>query len=393
MQFFLPDILPELKLRIKRLRPLMQEKHADAMLVSTNANLFYLSGRVYRGYIYLALEGEPVWLTIRPDFDRDDHVKTIRKPEQIPDVLGQLGIPLPETLALEYDEDSYSDILRLMMVFKGSSFVNASPILDKAREIKTPYEIEQMRSDGIHHVAVYERITHCYDRDMTDLEFQIEIERVLRREGCLGFLRTRGNMMEINLGSLIYGPNGDTAGPYDFTMSGNGVSPSLPVGADGSIMHPGHTVMIDMNGNFNGYQTDMTRTWRIGDVPEIAYKSHNCSIEILRTLEKMALPGIRIGDLYDRAVEIAKDHELDKFFMGHIAKVKFIGHGVGIQLNETPVIMSRNNEVLKENMTLAIEPKFVIPEVGPTGIENTYRVTSKGLENLTPFREDLSDLQ
>lgn len=394
MQFFLPDMREEVGLRIDRLRRLMRESHVDALLASTTANIFYLSGRVYRGYVYVPLEGEPLWLVVRPDaFDARSRVVALRKPEMIPDELGRFGIPMPECVALECQEASYSDIVRLQKVFAGSRFTDASALLDKAREIKTPFEIAAMKRDGLHHVAVYERIDRCFKRDMTDLEFQIEIERVLRREGCIGYPRVRGDNMEINLGSVVYGPNADVPGPYDFTMGGAGFDPSLPVGADGSIMHPGHTVMVDMNGGFNGYQTDMTRTWRIGDVPDIAYKAHACSIAILRELEKTGVPGTRIGCLYERAVAMAREAGLEKYFMGHRSQVKFIGHGVGIQLNELPVIMGRNESELKENMTLAIEPKFVIPEVGPVGIENTYMVRPDGLDNITVFREELTPLE
>lgn len=393
MNFFIPEIRSEISLRVERMRPLMREAGIDAVLASTTANLFYLSGRVYKGYVYVALEGEPVWIVIRPDvFDPDPEIVSVRKPEMIPDALGRLGRPLPACLGLEFDEASFSSVARLQNCFPETRFANASPLLDKARMVKTPYEIKAMRRDGVHHVAVYERIEHCYQRDMTDLEFQIEIERLLRREGCIGYPRTRGEMMEINLGSVIYGDNADEPGPYDFTMGGTGIDPSLPLGANGSIMHAGHTVMVDVNGGFNGYQTDMTRTWRIGDVPDITYKAHDCSIRILRALEKMCLPGTRIGDAYTCAEEIVHEEGLGKYFMGHKAQVKFIGHGVGIQLNELPVVMGRNNEVFREGMMIALEPKFVIPGVGSAGVENTYLVTKDGLENLTPFREELSEL-
>lgn len=198
--------------------------------------------------------------------------------------------------------------------------------------------------------------------------------------------------MELNLGSVISGENADTPSPYDFAMGGEGTDPSLPVGANGVTLKPGTSVMIDMNGGFNGYQTDMTRCWSIGEVSELARKAHECSCRILHRLEKIALPGVPISRLYSEAAEIAKSENMHEYFMGHRNKVGFIGHGVGIELNEMPVVMERNHEPLQANMTIALEPKFVIPHVGAVGIENTYRVTENGLENLTPFPEKLSDL-
>ena len=136
----------------------------------------------------------------------------------------------------------------------------------------------------------------------------------------------------------------------------------------------------------------MTRCWFIGKVDDKARKAHECSRAILRDLESFARPGVVIGDMYRRAVKIAEEAGLSQYFMGHAHKVAFIGHGVGIELNEAPVIMDRNKGLLEENMTIAIEPKFVLPSVGALGVENTYVVTADGLENLTPFNENLNEL-
>lgn len=258
--------------------------------------------------------------------------------------------------------------------------------------VKTDAEIEKIRVDGIHHVAAYSRIPGLYRPGMSDLELQIEIERVLRLEGALGYLRVSGNLMEINMGSVLNGDNADVPVPYDFALGGAGVDSSLPVGADGRIMKEGTTVMIDMNGNFNGYQTDLTRTWIIGAMDRHALELHDLSREICHTLERDALPGVPVAKLYDTAIEMVKAHGAQHLFMGHRQQAAFIGHGVGIQLNEWPVVMHRSPHILQENMVIALEPKFVIPHIGAVGIENTYRVTSAGLENLTPAPEELSIL-
>ena len=227
---------------------------------------------------------------------------------------------------------------------------------------------------------------------MTDIEFQIEIERVLRLEGCLGYYRTSGRLMEINMGSVLNGENADAPTPYDFAVGGGGADLSLPVGADGRTMKPGTTVMVDMCGNFNGYQTDMTRVWSIGSVPDLALKAHDASRKILRVLEKEARPGVATSALYEMAMDVVRESGLEKYFMGHTQHAAFIGHGVGIQLNELPVITPRSKHLLEQNMTIALEPKFVIPHVGAVGVENTYLVTPDGLRSLTEFPEEIQDL-
>ncbi len=352
-------------------------------------NIFYVTGAVFYGYIYIPAEGDAQYFIIRPaEIETTVEVKSIRKPEQIPAELEARGLR-PAKLALEFGDLLYSDVVRLQHAFAGSEFMDGTAIMRTARLTKTDYEIAMMREDGIHQAAVYSQIDKCWRPEMTDIEFQIEIERVLRREGCLGFLRTAGSRMELNMGSLIAGDNADRPGPYDFAMGGAGTDPSLPVGAAGIIIKPGMSVMVDMNGGFNGYQTDMTRTWMCGDsIPDKALRAHECSRAILRELEK-STPGTVIGDMYRKAVAMAKEAGLENYFMGHVQKAAFIGHGVGIELNEQPVIMERNHSPLEENMTIALEPKFVIPGVGAVGVENTYQVTENGLISLTNLDEAL----
>ena len=357
------DQKQECQLRLDKARYNMAMAEMDAMLIGAPTNLYYLAGGVFRGYIYVPADGDPVYFLIPPSKADSPLTREIRKPEMIADVLKKEGYDMPRRIGMELQDLYYSEIQRLHAIFPGSELKDATPVMRRARAIKTDFELKLMRQDGLRQTAVYSEIKHCYQEDMTDLEFQIEIERVLRRAGCLGYLRVSGNKMQLNMGSVLSGPNADAPSPYDFSMGGAGTDPSLPVGASGEIMKPGMTVMVDM-----------------------------CSIDILRDLEKFSVPGIRIGDMYKRAAKLADDAGLRDYFMGHNHKVPFIGHGVGIELNEMPVVMERNADPLLKHTTLALEPKFVIPEVGAVGIENTYVVTDEGLSNLTELDETLKQL-
>ena len=150
--------------------------------------------------------------------------------------------------------------------------------------------------------------------------------------------------------------------------------------------------MVDVNGNFNGYMTDMTRTFRCGEISDLAKQAHQLSIDICHTLATEFHAGSRAADLYNKAMEMAVAAHLDDYFMGHAQKAGFVGHGVGIEVNEMPVLAPRSKDILQYNNVIAIEPKFVIPEVGAVGIENTYVVRETGLECLTNFPEQISEL-
>lgn len=391
--FLTTEFRNELELRLAKVREQMKSEELDAILISASVNLYYISGCVFRGYIYIQTDKTPLFFLIPPSVtEENDICLAIRKPEQIAEKLGETGYGLPRRLGIEFSDLLYSDAERLKKCFPTAEIKDCSKALRVARMIKTDLEVCKMKEDGIHQTAAYAQVERCYQEGMTDIEFQIEIERVLRREGCLGLLRTAGSRMELNLGSVISGDNADNPSPYDFSMGGAGTDPSLPVGANGMTLKPGTAVMVDMNGGFNGYQTDMTRCWSIGSVSDLARKAHDCSCRILHHLEKIGCHGVPVSRLYSEAMEIAKSENLHEYFMGHRNKVGFIGHGIGIELNEMPVVMERSKDMLAKNMTIALEPKFVIPHVGAVGIENTYRVTETGLENLTPFPEELTEL-
>ena len=379
----------ESSLRFDKVRHLMKADGVDALLISDNANLYYLTGRVFAGYVYLPADGMPIYFVRRPVKMEGDGVVEIRKPEQMAETI---GLNLPEKLGLELDVTAWSTVKRLSNVFPASEIANASTIMRKARAVKTDVEIDKIRISGVKQTRVYSLIPSLYNEGMTDIELQVEIERASRMEGCLGQFRVSGDSMELYMANLLVGDNADIPTPYDFAIGGEGMDPSLPVGCNGSLIRPGNTVMADVNGNYTGYMTDMTRTFRLGAISDLAVKAHKCSIDICHRLAKEGKPGTEAKRLYEIAQEMVNEAGLHEYFMGHKQKAGFIGHGVGIEINELPVIAPRSHDILQENNVIALEPKFVIPHVGAVGIENTYRVTASGLESLTLAPEEIIDL-
>lgn len=379
----------ELALRLAKVRGIMNEKKIDALLISDNANKYYLTGRVFSGYIYLPLKGEPIYFVKRPVTMKGDGVVSIRKPEQIAESIGMLP---PATIGLELATASYSKVERLRRIFPQSELADASTVMSAARAVKTAEELEKIRISGIKQDHVYRKIPTLYTEGMTDVELQVEIERESRLEGCLGQFRINGDDMELYMGNILVGDNADVPTPYDFAMGGEGMDPSLPVGCNGTVIRPGNSVMVDVNGNYTGYMTDMTRTYYVEEIGDLARKAHECSIAICRRLAELGRPGTEAKALYEEAEKMAREAGLHEYFMGHRQKAGFVGHGVGIEINELPVIAPRSRDFLQENNVIALEPKFVIPKTGAVGIENTYVVTPDGLKPLTNTPEGLTSL-
>ena len=382
----------ELELKWRRIQQAMRQEEADGCLLTMNMNLYYVSGQVFNGYFYLPAEGRPYWFVKRLTIPETNQVHVIRKPEQIPDFFRDLNLAMPRKLLLEADELSYNECIRLQHVFRAEATGNASALIRHIRMIKTPWEIEQMRISARRHEAVYREIPACYRPGMRDVELQIEIEKRMRMHGSLGYFRAFGSNMDIFMGSLLAGENAGEPSPFDFALGGAGMHASGPLGANGTLLREGTTVMADMSGNYTAYQTDMTRVFSIGKLPDRAYRVHRVALEIQARMERTAKPGVPCAELYRDALAMAGQEGLEDCFMGTRFQAKFVGHGVGLEINELPVLTTRSKDILQPGMTFAFEPKFVLAGIGAVGIENTFLVTDSGVEKMTLLDENITEL-
>ena len=382
----------ELELKWRRIQQAMRQEEADGCLLTMNMNLYYVSGQVFNGYFYLPAEGRPYWFVKRLTIPETNQVHVIRKPEQIPDFFRDLNLAMPRKLLLEADELSYNEYIRLQHVFRAEATGNASALIRHIRMIKTPWEIEQMRISARKHEAVYREIPACYRPGMRDIELQIEIEKRMRVHGSLGYFRAFGSNMDIFMGSLLAGENAGEPSPFDFALGGTGMHASGPLGANGTLLREGTTVMADMSGNYTAYQTDMTRVFSIGKLPDRAYRVHRVALEIQARMERTAKPGVPCAELYRDALAMAGQEGLEDCFMGTRFQAKFVGHGVGLEINELPVLTTRSKDILQPGMTFAFEPKFVLAGIGAVGSENTFLVTDSGVEKMTLLDENIIEL-
>lgn len=380
----------ELSKRLAKIREQLVISGVDACLLSTTVNILYANGSIFSGYFYISAEGQTLRFVKRPVGLEGDNIRYIRKPEQIPDLLRESGINLPERLMLEGDEMSHGDWMRLQACFEGVELMNGTYDLRKVRSVKTDYEVSLIRQSAEAHVRAYKRIPEVYRPGMTDNAFSIEIERLMRLEGNLGLFRTFGDM-EAFMGSILTGDNASVASPYDFALGGAGTV-SNPIGAAGLELLPGKSIMIDMAGNFTGYLDDLTRTFSIGKLSEKAYHAHQVSIDIQQALMAEMKEGAVCEDLWELSFKMATEAGLANCYMGTTQQAKFVGHGVGIVINELPVLATRSRDTLKANMTIAIEPKFVIEGVGAVGVEDTILIEKDGCERLTKIEYDIVDL-
>jgi prepilin-type processing-associated H-X9-DG protein len=182
-------------------------------------------------------------------------------------------------------------------------------------------------------------------------------------------------------------------GFFDGAVTGKGLSAAAPHGSSLELVHENMPVFMDYTGVYDGYITDMTRIFVIGTLDPELKRAFDVSIEIQNSLQSLLKPGAICEELFLKSAEMAANAGLGEYYMGMPGEnARFVGHGVGLELDEFPVLAQGFKMPLVAGNVIAIEPKFVIPGKGVIGIENTFAVTSAGGEKITDIPDEITYL-
>jgi Xaa-Pro aminopeptidase len=268
-------------------------------------------------------------------------------------------------------------------------FVDISAINRELRSVKSPWEIGQMRASAKMLCEAFARVPEILSRGMRELDLAAEFEYLLRRSGSDGYLRIRAFHQEI-VGIAVSGANAALPGCFDGPVTGKGLSAAAPYGPSGDVIREGEPIIIDYGLILNGYIVDMTRIFALGGLDAEMKDAFHLSLEIQKWLIENMKPGRACEDLFAGSARLAEAAGLGDRFMGYPGEqAKFVGHGVGLELDELPVLAQKFKTPLVVGHAIAIEPKFVFPGRGVVGIENTYAVTDAGCERITDFPDDI----
>lgn len=391
--------LNELKQRTEVLQKLLQQAGLDGAILVQNSDLFYFTGSIQRGLFYLPAEGEPIYLVIK-DFGRARmesglrQIVNIGSIKELPERLSEYNLKQPQCVGMELDVLPVTQYQRYVKILSAAEIVDVSPLVRKVRAIKSDYEISIMQDCAVLAEKIYEHAKKVIAVGKTDLEIAAELEFFARKEGHQGVIRFRAFNAELYFGHVFSGSDGAVPAFLDAPLGGLGLNPAVGQGASFKSIEPGEPIIIDFIVAYDGYLVDQTRTLSIGPVPEQLKQAYADMIRVQQKLYDIARPGVTWGDIYRQCYDLAVAMGYKDNFMGTVgAQVSFIGHGIGIEVDEYPFIAKGfDHQVLEENMTFAFEPKAVFPGFGAVGIENTWRVTHNGLSRLTFTNETLAEL-
>jgi Xaa-Pro aminopeptidase len=381
-----PFVIPseEITRRILNIRKKLKQNRIDGLIIAQRVDLLYFSGTAQNGFLFIPAEGEPVLFIRRylPRAQEESPLKSIIGINSIKDVPGHIldfyG-HFPDVLAFEFDVLPVKTFNFYKTLFQARDFVDGSPSILDARMIKSGWEIEQMERTAEMSGRTFEYMKRIIRPGLTEMEFAGMYETFSRKLGNGSGLRIRDYLTEGYAWHVLSGVSGGMLGLLDSPASGAGTSVAFPCGAGNKKLAYGEPVMVDLGSVLNGYHMDETRMFAIGSMPDKALKACRAAIQIHDSVMERVKPGVTTGELFLHAESLAGSLGYAEFFLGpQGSKVSFIGHGIGLELIEQPIIARGRKEQLQPGMVFALEPKMVFPNEFSAGIESVFVVTETG---------------
>jgi Xaa-Pro dipeptidase len=385
----------ELEPRLARLRAGLAAAGLDAALLVESADVYHLAGTAQNAQLIVPVSGEPL-LLVRRDLERAtvesalEGVEPLTSLRGLEPALARLGFGSGSAIGLELDVLPAASYLRYAALLPGYRLGDAMPAVWAARATKSPWELERVRAACAQGTAALEALPGLARVGRAEADVLSDLAGVMRSHGHEGTIRFRGLNGEFWFGQVLGGPSGAVPGPRDTPLSGPGLSPAQGSGPSRRPLAKGDTVVVDVSGLAGGYVSDQTRTVFVGDPDPRLVAAHEVCRTILRACEELLVPGTLASAVYDRGLEVADEAGLADHYMGFgHARVRFVGHAIGLELNEPPALARGFDVPLVESAVVAVEPKLVFPGLGAVGVENSYVVRRGGPERLTLADDDL----
>jgi Xaa-Pro aminopeptidase len=380
--------LPELKDRMQRFRARMEAENPDWELAVFfgRVNQYYFTGTMQDGMLLVPRGGEAVFW-VRRSFERagmESLFPDIRPMKSFRDAASPAATR--RVIHLETELVPLALLQRFRKYFPCQEVAPLDATIGRVRAVKSPYELAIMERAGVIHRRILEEgVPGLLRAGMNEAEFGCELFSLMVREGHEVVVRFGRFNADIAVGQIGFGEN--SIYPTSFNGPGGclGLSPAAPVlGSRERKLRPGDLVFVDAGCCVEGYSTDKTMVYVFGrPLPDEAVAVHRRCVEIERRLAEQLKPGAIPSEIYATIMADLSPEFVENFMGYGNRRVNFLGHGVGLQIDETPVIAEGFDEPLAAGMVLALEPKKGVPGVGMVGTENTFVVTPAGGKSLT----------
>ena len=379
----------ELMNRIQSLQEKIREQQPslDTVLIFGRISQYYLTGTYQDAIFVIRRDAEPI-LFVRKSYTRAslecplNIVKQIRSFRDLlnylPDDLGAVGMDTQQVI--------YAKIAGLQKYFSISSVQSIDQLILQVRSVKSESELSIIKEAGKRQgVLMTQIIPALLYEGMSEAQLMADIYTEMVRMGHHGVSRFSMHQVDFSVGQIGFGENTLYATFFDGPGGMRGLSPAVPVtGSQERRLQKGDLVYADIAFGIDGYHTDKTQVYSFGSTPApVVQDVHTACRLVLEQTAALLKPGAVPSEIYQQVLDklpaVLSDH-----FMGYYDDpVRFLGHGVGLNVDETPVIARGFSEPIEAGMVIAIEPKCGVTGHGMTGVEETYLILPDGVRCLT----------
>ena len=385
----------EISARIARLQQRLSRASFSGAVVLDKINMFYFTGTIQKAVLFVPVQGEPVFF-IRRSMKRAKEETSLKQLVQ----LVRFSTVVEHLTEAKYDlsrlgmdafTTSVSMFEKLRKTFPDTVFEDMGFILAMIRAVKSDYEVQQICEAGRRHEILYDAIPAMIREGMTEWQLGAAIHAQMLELGYTGVCRLADPNTELFTGAVNFGESGNyptaSVGPVGLV----GQSAAFPFFGGHKELARGEPVFIDTGSACNGYYTDKTRIFSLGPLPQAAVDAHKTCLDIQEAVRSRLRPGILPSEIYETVYEKeVQSRGFEEHFMGFgDNQVPFLGHGIGLVVDEFPAIAKKVKVPLENNMVIAVEPKKGLAGIGLVGIENTFLVTDRGGKRLTPGVDDI----
>ena len=344
--------------RLSKLFAILAGDGIDGLLLNLPANISYLLGYLSRDSYLIASRKGLIYITdSRYTAEAKQCLAGIAQVvtykgglfETIGRSLTGLGL---KRVGFEERYLTYAEFRSVKSNLQGIDLLPCHGYVEVLRQIKDARETRTIRRASRIALDALEFIQDILQPGIREVEVAAELERFIRYEGALG------PAFET---IVAFGPN--AAHPHHITS--------------GRKLLAGEMALIDMGVAYEGYKSDLTRTFILGKITPLARKVY----DVVRKAQEKAIKAVRPG---------VRTSSVDKVARAHIARNGFgayfghnLGHGVGLEVHEAPTLSSLKDTVLQPGMIFTVEPGIYLPGKLGVRIEDMVRVTEKGAEVLS----------
>ena len=380
---------PELEQRMVRFTTAMNATYTDweACAITGGVNMYYLTGTICDGMVLIRREKDAT-LWARKSYERavlESEFGDIRRMTSFRDIAAA-ATPLPDTLYLDMSAATLEWYGILNRYISFAKVLPVDGVILGVRAVKSPYEIAIMRRAGsVIDRLLREDLPGLLCPGMSEAGLGAELFSLFIKNGYHGISRFSMRNTDVLLGHVGFGCSSLYPSVFNGASGIVGLCPAAPVlGSRDIRLKAGDLVYIDIGFGIDGYNVDKTLIYSFGATqPEHVLDAHGHCLELEKFAVSMMRPGAKPSDVYNSVMQSVRP-DLRECFMGVPGRtVNFLGHGVGLYVDELPVLAKGFDQPLECGMTIAVEPKMSVEGIGLTGSENTYLITEPGAESLT----------